>query len=473
MKKIFWAFAASMMLLACDPIEKPDNGKDPDNEQTDNQDKPGEGGDNQGNENQGNGNQGEVLQPSAQKEKIAEVGQSLMELCPAEDFDDLQDIVNGFAETYFTEEYNWDVVSEWFDNTVDTALGTYMDSELKGNSYSSEMVMALSLFLSEHTGHFTLGTSEVTRTDYEGVKVDFSINGTPYTAELTSSGDVTTACYLLSDVWTESDYGYYDYETETWISTDELIDATYTEEIDITVGVPERIDIRLTENGKDKAVIALNFEASLTEEGIDLTTDSFNVTSEVKTYGYEITARNVGYDASTGKAYASQEIKKDGTSLIKSEVSGTAEIELSDGLYLSVNKANSIQFNLDILGEIQAKGTCSDALEAFNSYDAIWEALYDYADENEAQKHLNNFNSKIAISIYYDGGSEKQAAVDFKLASEEYDYGTDWYLIPVILFPDGSMYKIEEFFTENAFGELMESFETFCESFAEVFAFDF
>jgi len=484
MKKVFWAFAASMMLLACDLIEKLEEGKDPDKEQTENQDKPGEGNGNQGNENQGNGNEGngngnegnvnegDVLQPSAQKEKIAEVGQKLMDKCPAGDFNDLQAIVNGFAETYFTEEYDWSTVSEWFDNTVDTIQGAFLKGELKGNQYKSEMGMWMTVFLSEHTGHFTLGANEVTRSDYDGVKMDFSINGIPYTAEITSSGKVTEAYYLLSDTWTEHDYGYYDYETDTWVSMDDLIESIYTESIEVTVGVPEKIDIRLTENGKDKAVITLKFETSLTEEGIDITTDSFNVTAEVKTYGYEITARNVKFNAGTGEAYASQEIKKDGVTLIKSEAKGAAKLAYDEN-YIIVEKANSIECSLDILGEIQAKGTCSDALEAFESYDAIWDALYNIVDESEAQRHLDNFNAKIAISIYYDGGAEKQAAVEFKLASEESDYGTYWYMIPVIRFNDGSLYKIEEFFTENAFGELVESFETFCESFAEVFAFDF
>ena len=135
---------------------------------------------------------------------------------------------------------------------------------------------------------------------------------------------------------------------------------------------------------------------------------------------------------------------------------------------------------MDILGEIQVKGSCTNALEASEELEAMWDALSNYDSEtgaskkpdlNEGNRHLDNFNAKIKIYVYYDGKDTRQAAVKFALSSYTDDYYDETYydLIPILEFSDGSKYKIEEFFTENAFGGLVESFYELCESYAELF----
>ena len=89
---------------------------------------------------------------------------------------------------------------------------------------------------------------------------------------------------------------------------------------------------------------------------------------------------------------------------------------------------------------------------------------------SDVKRHLDNFNAKIKIDVFYDGNNTKQASVEFDLGKIEYEYDYYYYdLIPIIVFTDGSKYKIEEFFTENAFGELVDNFLALCESFGELF----
>ena len=136
---------------------------------------------------------------------------------------------------------------------------------------------------------------------------------------------------------------------------------------------------------------------------------------------------------------------------------------------------------MDIIGEIQVKGSCSNAMEAAEELELIWEALSYYNHETggektpnliEANRHVDNFNAKFKINVYYDGKDTKQAAVKFAIAETEVYYGRTYYdVIPIIEFNDGSKYKIEEFFTEHAFGDLIDSFYELCESYDEVFGF--
>lgn len=512
MKRSFWAFFAAMILfVGCDallPIT--DDDKDPDKEQTDdpnkedpdkddpNQDDPNQDGPNQDDPNQDDPNQDDPnqddpnqddpnqddLQPSAQKAKIAEVGEKLMDMCPASDFEDIPEIMEGFAEAYFTDEYNWDAVSEWFDNAIDTAYKSEESYSFNGSSYTTEWMSELIILLSNHTGYFTMGQNAVTVSSYDGLAAECYVNGKKYVAEIKSSGKVTEAIYTFVDNWGYSDSGYYDEEKGCWVDFDELIDIIYNDTYKFKVGVPEKVTIDLTEDGASKAEIVVTFKPELTASGIDLTTDAFAVQASVKTYGYEMIISNASYNAATGKAEFKQELKKDGASMIKSSASGNVSLSWKEGideesswgwddyLYAEVAKADSFEANLDIIGEIQVKGSCSDAFEAAESLDLIWDALYNSGSETDAERHLNNLNSKIDFNVYYDGGSKKQASVEFDLQCYKYDADEYWSLIPVIVFNDGSKYKIEEFFTENAFGDLIESFEAFCESFAEVLAID-
>ncbi|MBQ3607413.1 MAG: hypothetical protein II991_03865 [Bacteroidales bacterium] len=429
------------------------------------------------------------LQPSEQKEKLASVGQKMMDKMPANEWEKYAQLVEDISNSvYASDDYNWGTLEEWFEGEGEDIYNEEEKLTVNGNKYTSSWISDIVILMSNHTGLFTCTENGVTISDYNGgTKAVFTLNGKKYEAEIKSSGKVTEAIYVYEETDSWEDTGYYDPETDDYIYVGEEIERVDYDKVTVKVGVPEQIDINLTEDGKSLASVTMKFTSSFSKDGINPTTDSFSVKTTASINGFEAVSEKIAYDGATGKASAKVSIKKNGEVLFTTSASADAKIALtteswedsySSYSYSSVElqKAQNINVSLDILGEIQAKGSCTNAMEAVESLELMWNALYDgnTADENEAKRHLDNFNAKININVYYDGKDTKQAAVAFELSKYEYDYDNwvDYDLIPVIVFSDGSRYKVEEFFTENAFGELADNFYEFCESFAEVFGFE-
>jgi hypothetical protein len=193
-------------------------------------------------------------------------------------------------------------------------------------------------------------------------------------------------------------------------------------------------------------------------------------------------------------------LKKEGTALVTNVVSGDVKIDLVKETYREGNSydedivieakiAQNITVAMDILGEIQIIGACSNALDASTSLELFWDALYSNdstPDEKTAQRHLNNFNAKFDFGIFYDKGNNRQADVEFDYINEsepagydrngdgvinEADNYHDFELFPIIVFNDGSRYAVEEYFTEKSFGDFIEHVEKFADGYCHVFGY--
>lgn len=456
-----------------------------------------EGGENGGNENEGGnegGNENTDLQPSEQKEKIAEVGQDLLDMAPASEWEDYVELVDDFANSfYMSEDYDWGSIFDWVDEEADEVYKENCKLTKNGNTYTEEWTYELILLMANHTGLFTCTEDGVTFSEYNGTKAVFYLNGNTYAAEIKSSGKVTEAKYVWQETYEWMDNYYYDPEKGEHVDAGKEIERVAIDKYAITIGVPEQIDIDLTENGSSLAKITLKFTTSFTKNQVNITTDSFSVNATASINGVEFVADKVAYNASTGKASYSASIKKNGKALISSSMSADVKIKESvktwessydKGSYtvIEVEKLQSIAMDMDILGQIQVKGTCTNAMEAYEELDAVYYELNDYdwetgnsknPNENEARRHLNNFNAKLSLNIYYDGGNTKQASVEFDIAKyvDNYDGWVSYDIIPILVFNDGSKYKIEEFFTENAFGDLVDNFYELCESFEDLLGY--
>lgn len=494
MKKIIWAMMLAMAALAfvsCDKLGQQNN--------TD------LGGEVNGEENIGtSGKPSEELQPNAQKTKISEVGQKLMDKLPAEDWKKYSEFAEAFAESvYVSDYYDWGTIEEWFEGKGEGAYKEDYSEVFKNGTVTFNETYELLLLMSNFEAHFDCTENGVVIKDYKGgTKATFKLNGKNYVAEIKSQGKVTNAIYVYEDY---DEYKGYDYYDEYGNLVAENVTKIYKDKEKFTIGVPEKILVSLTENGSPLMEVEAVFAPNFSKDGIELTTDSFATSVKISINGFEIATDKTAFNAATGKAEAKFAFRKNGESLFSTSASADVKIRMEEKSwedewydswadrtysekhtyeYVVADKVQNITASLDIIGEIQAKATCTDALEAYESIDAMWEALssYDYEtgysktpNESEARRHLNNFNSKMSINVYYDGGTNSQAKVEFELACDKYDYswGTEeyWYTIPVIVFNDGSKYKVEEFFTENAFNELINSFYEFCESYDKVLGF--
>ena len=271
----------------------------------------------------------------------------------------------------------------------------------------------------------------------------------------------------------------------------------------MTLGVPENINISITENGTPLATVKAKFSVNVAQDEFQFSTDAFAAEFTATVNGYELKVSKTGYDGPASKAQAMATLSGNGKTLLTWVASAdlrlktdtvTGEFINGGGYYEShysytskevvVEKFENFKVAMDILGEVQVVGTCSDVNKINEEIEAVYDALRDYdsetgnsktPDEATAQKHLDKVNDLLDFGVYYDKGSNKQADIDFEYHLEIHE--DEWYtwasynLYPVIVFTNGNKNKIEDFFTENAFSKLIESVDEFIDSYATVFGF--
>jgi tRNA/tmRNA/rRNA uracil-C5-methylase (TrmA/RlmC/RlmD family) len=89
------------------------------------------------------------------------------------------------------------------------------------------------------------------------------------------------------------------------------------------------------------------------------------------------------------------------------------------------------------------------------------ENFYDAGNDSQAERAIDNINTYIDLGIYYDKSVTRQADVimDYYVETDDYNDFT-WYEIePIIKFPDGSKYAVYEYFDEDSFSGLSNSFD--------------
>ena len=105
----------------------------------------------------------------------------------------------------------------------------------------------------------------------------------------------------------------------------------------------------------------------------------------------------------------------------------------------------AVEFRINLLGELQVEGKCSDLVRMAELADAYVE------DEDEFERVIDIMNSLIDIHLYYDCTSTEQASIELEpmMETDEY-YGEYYYWAePVIVFNDGSRYLFYEYFDEE------------------------
>ena len=116
----------------------------------------------------------------------------------------------------------------------------------------------------------------------------------------------------------------------------------------------------------------------------------------------------------------------------------------------------SIVFEGDLNGMY---ATIEDYEDEYDWYDSSYNYIPSkYKQYCEAVCKLINDNIKI-ILVYNDTNEHVADIVMQTAVEEDYYYGNDYYMEPILLFPDESKYAFEEFFTERAFGDLLDRIE--------------
>ena len=146
-------------------------------------------------------------------------------------------------------------------------------------------------------------------------------------------------------------------------------------------------------------------------------------------------------------------------------------------MYFAENvKSGSAQIDileLSIVASGDFKGMYEEMLEydeKYDYYDDEWNYLPDVA-EKYYNKVCDCINDNVSVVIVYNDTKEKVADIVMNVASyyDDYDEAYRYYLEPILLFPDGSKFAFEEYFTERAFGNLIDRLEQMAEHFDDLY----
>lgn len=482
MKKIWsiLAIAASMMLAFLSCVKE---------------DGPGIGGGGEGEEILPDPDEpsGEIL-PDEQKAKLENVAVEMMNMCQADDFRRYFELVDRFMSEYVdNDDYDLSAITDAADESVDKFFEeSYKEIyDAVTNKYISESIENYIVALSQHTGEFYFAEKGVVKTGSSSdmLKMSVPLDGHMYVAELEQFGDKVTAIYNYSEVSEYSTSGYWDNEKGQYIELPDGAVEFGTWMANFTIEVPERVEVKLYEDGSAIAEIVLELSRSFTAEGLDPSVDNFNARTTVTLdNGYSIVNRKIKYDGLAQSAGVSISFMKDGMSLVTAVANCDAQIKNSVHTYdysddyrvdrgeytaIEVVRADSVRFDVDVLGKVQIRGICPDGVKfgkAWNEWDdEVYDAWYT-KNTDKLDPAMDKINSCVNLGVYYDMRSDRQARIEFEWETYgELGYsGSDIDSYPVIVFGDGSRYAWDDYFTEEAFRYMFDTYESFIEDYSDL-----
>lgn len=431
--------SASTVLSSCgddepDPTEKPDNPETPDTP--------------------GNNNQGETkLDSESQKLKLQATAQNFMKEVPADEMRNLSQLADYVNNAYINNsQFSNDVVTDWFDKLIDSNLTPDGKKEF---TYGREEYYKRIIELSQFKGKFVANNKGWTKSNADDLQFEFKDqNGITCVLTLKTSGK-TTKVYV-GETWGDC---YEGIEEGSWKWVD-VIQRNY-------VYVPEHITLTLLQGNNTLVSTEVNIDHSqFTGPEYDLSKDAVSTNATVKINNYVWVIDRAAYNGKEGSAYVKGSMSKAGKTLVSFEASAADTKLNEDGELL---KGGAAKVSVNILGEVQIKGTCSN-VKTFADY-------MDKADSNEENESLfksyvNQANSMIDLGIYFNGGSMRQAKMQLECFEDGYSDWKYWTYEPVLVFDDNSTYStFTAFFNETSFREVINSFEDLVRSYEKLIEF--
>ena len=143
------------------------------------------------------------------------------------------------------------------------------------------------------------------------------------------------------------------------------------------------------------------------------------------------------------------------------------EIYIDSDYFADQIKSGKVQIDILNLSIVSA----GDFQNLVTDIDETLEDLYSDDDYNntEWKKTMEEIcdliNEKIQFVVAYNDTEEKVADIVMQVTNYDDD---EYYLEPILLFPDGSKFAFESYFTERAFGDLIDAIEELAEEFEEI-----
>lgn len=389
----------------------------------------------------------EVLDPDTQKAKLEQIGNKLMSVFPATEYDDmveLSEIIYSHCNRYFdTADYDWSALEEVGDPLLEELYSEKQKSEYKWE-------YTYTLFFSNCTGIVTLGKhkAEFEESDKTMLIIE-DVEGEDWEAVLVTK-DLKTV--FLGE----------------WVDVYPLFsDGELEETHNITVEIPKSLTFKVTRAGSFVGSVTLKFDYKISEEGLNYETDRINVSAEIKIDDLVMTLEQASVNAATGEVVYSQALRKSDMLIFSQKLSAGAVLNFDEDRNGVVSvEAEEVRANVEfnLLGELQLRGTCSDIMAMIEINDEYFET------ERQCERAAERATELIDIKAYYDCTSTPQARIEFEPTSEYLEYlGQEKFWVePVIVFDDESRYSFDKYFKERDFKDLLENFEDFVLDYEEM-----
>lgn len=329
------------------------------------------------------------------------------------------------------------------DETQKTRVGQDRNSEVKGDmTYMTFNETFRKLYkFSNFTGHFTATDSTWVKSDKKFNDLQFAFkdqNGADCTLTLSTEGNAVPVHFTTSKEYIE-----YNLDTANKIHTD------YYETTVSVVDVPEVLALSLMTGNTEHFCLTLRPDLTgMQSEDFDLSKDSYSFSCSLKVEKYLFDVVKIDY--SPGKpAELTMKLSVDNNPAASFSLTSSNLRADNEGLAT----AKDIAVDIDLMGQVQIKGTCVDALRFTQ---LIEEAEDNNTNEGSYKSKITQANDLLNLGVYYDGGSLQQARV--KLEVFENKGKGYWYCEPVIYFADGTSYTtFDAFFNEVDFADVVEA----------------
>lgn len=385
------------------------------------------------------------LSPDEQKTKVENTTQDLMSEFPVEDYEAFftasENLTNAILQILDNGDYDLTEI----EGVLEERLGRMITVKELSETVTSHTYLFL---LADIKGHFTFGKDKLTYKDSDSTIIEVTDDkGVAWKITLTPSG---AAKKVYFGEFEKNWAGIYDNQTGSY-------GERHSEIYDLTIEVPEKLDINITENGKNFASVSLGLSFNVSEGGLDIEKDSFSVSCAISFVGLEINLSKLAYNASTGAFENSFSLKNNGKLIIAETVSANAKFDFDNEDW----SAKNLNVTVDIMGEMQFKGSCADVKKLVETFDNSARET-----ENDWEKLAEEVNKLFTLGVYFDGGNLVQAKLILEPKAHTYGYGLAW----VIEFNDGSKFQLEEYLEDESFDDTYDDLESFIGSYLKFFA---
>ena len=386
------------------------------------------------------------------KNQIEITGKKFVAQFNADDFKPLQDLAKHIEKNYQSQK-QFEEVNKWAGDILKDLTTTI------SRAHETERLYTLVIDASKFKGHFEFKNDRWKRTkDSDNLEFQFrDQNGQDCLISLGVSGKMTR---LKSKYFNSEDHDYVD--NPSYYGGRRHI---YNTRENILV-VPEHVNLLVKQGDKELLTTTVNTKLTTTGE-LDLAADALEVNSKTVIINkYEITAKRAYYKG-PGSAEADVEIKADGKSLL------TAKAK-AHGLFTKngFRNVDAVDFDINILNEIQLKGNCKNGSELVKLTEEADEA--GYKKNNELFKEqLADANNLMDIHLYYNNSTKPSAQILWGPTEVENTYRKESYLRSdlMIKFDDKTTYAIEGYFTEANFNGLFKEVVKLGDSFSKLLNF--